>query len=76
MSKISTKRRGPVEANFGDFPWLAILYIRDRDGDNGMLPLCGGTLISANQVITHKNCITNDTARYVRDTFNYLHNIL
>lgn len=70
MSVITTKGKGPVEADLGDFPWSALLVVQDRQHVIGRLLFCGGSLISKNEVLTHKNCIRNDSDRYVSKSFN------
>ncbi|CAG9568396.1 unnamed protein product [Danaus chrysippus] len=59
-----TKVVGGVDANLGEFPWMALLGYNDSSG-NGTFWACGGSLISQRHVLTAAHCIHNHDELYL-----------
>ncbi|XP_032522490.2 venom protease-like isoform X2 [Danaus plexippus] len=59
-----TKVVGGVDANLGEFPWMALLGYNDSAG-NDTFWSCGGSLISQRHVLTAAHCIHNHDELYV-----------
>ncbi len=71
---MKTNKTKPLEALYGEFPWMAAILLATGEGPPHFL--CGGTLIQHDVVLTAAHCLHNKVRINFHQELSYIYSVL